>query len=618
MSSHYNTEPPPTASVTLHTTAGPIHISLFARQTPLACKNFVQHCLDGYYKNTTFHRVAPAFVVQAGDPTGTGAGGASIYEDPEFERDYSRDKTHGEKVVFGDEIHSRLRFNRRGLVGMAKGEDGSYGSQFFVTLAAAERDLTGSSTLFGRVEGESIYNIVSIAEGELVEGTERPVYAVTITGCEVDELGPFEGVLRKREKVAAVSRPEDEEEDREAVKKTKRAKKKGKGAKALLSFGADEEDEDEEGEGVPIPTKRKFNPKVVADADVPAASQPERGSKKKDEDRQSPNRSMPPPRPSESSSKPPRKRSRSRSRSPQQAHSPPVNRKPPRDPYTQIPVPDPEEPSRSPSPSSPPSANSPNQSSLSRTNAEIASLKASMRRNGSSISAEPPRKKTALESLIPETSIRGRRRPGTGTDGGGVKVNSSTSSTQDGEALRVFNAFRAKLENAGVSKSRAREQAGTATATTTTGKGGGDGGGRDNDDDEGEEEEEAQLCDLHFIANCQSCQAWDAPPTIAEEEEYPGTHTTTAPKHTGEDADSGAWMTHRLSFTKDTLGKDASWKREHPEDADGLMVIDPRQKEKEIIGGGGRKRERERKLEDGAGSREWDRERRGGEKGKAR
>ncbi|KAI5285061.1 Peptidyl-prolyl isomerase cwc27, partial [Ascosphaera acerosa] len=162
---------------------------------PLACRNFLQHCLDGYYAGSPFHRVVPGFVVQGGDPTGTGSGGASIYEEDD---EFARDPATGERVVFRDEIHSRLRFGRRGLVGMAKGEgggDAGYGSQFFVTLGDCRRELDGTCTLFGRLEGDSIYRVVTIADAELVAGSDRPVYPVRITGCEVTELGPFEGKL---------------------------------------------------------------------------------------------------------------------------------------------------------------------------------------------------------------------------------------------------------------------------------------------------------------------------------------------------------------------------------------------------------------------------------------
>lgn len=573
MSSHYNTEPPPTASATLHTTVGPIHVSLFAKQTPLACKNFLQHCLDGYYTGTTFHRIVSNFIVQAGDPTGTGSGGSSIYEDPEFEFDYSRDPA-GEKVVFKDEIHSRLRFNRRGLLGMAKSEDGSYGSQFFVTLAPAERELTGSCTMFGRVEGDGIYNIVKIAEAEIVEGTERPVYAVKITGSEVGELGPFEGKLKKREKVAVSKETGEEERRKEREEAKRKKKKKGKGGKALLSFGDDLEELGDEG-ALAAPLKPKFNTKLVTGDDIPAKPQPEK-EKKRTEDRRSSVHSIPT-RPSEA----PSKTSRKRSRSPEATHSPPINRKPPRDPNTQIPLPDPESP-RSPSPSSP---RSPEQTSLSRTNAEITALKASMRRGATSESVEPPRKKTALEALIPETSIRGRRRPQSGSASttpaarNGANGFKSGIVSQDDDSLRMFKEFKAKLDNVDAVEPRKKH-----SADQTANK-------QKEAEPAGEEDEEAQLCDLHFIANCQSCKAWDEP---AEE----GRKTA---ENNEDDLD---WMAHRLTFTKDMMGKDLKWKREH-EDAGGLVVIDPRQKEKEIVGGRKREKERKRKME-GGGKREWD------------
>ena len=194
-----------------------------------------------------------------------------------------------------------------------------------------------------------------------------------------------------------------------------------------------------------------------------------------------------------------------------------------------------------------------------------------------------------------------------------MKADNGGPSAQEDEALRMFNAFRAKLEKADGSdrdKARARKQAASTTNTTAA--------EREREEEGVEDEEEAQLCDLHFIANCQSCRAWDEPAMTGDSTADTGTNA--AHNREGEDdADSsGAWMTHRLKFAKDTLGKDATWKRDHPEDADGLMVIDPRQKEKEIIGGvGGRKRERERKrrMEGGGSSREWD-QRAGGKKGR--
>lgn len=546
MSVQYASEPNPTASATLHTTVGPIHIALFANQAPLTCKNFLQHCKDNYYAGTIFHRIAPDFVIQGGDPTGTGSGGTSIYEYPEFEYDpEARDPN--ERVVLRDEIHSRLRFNRRGQVGMAKSEDGSYGSQFFITLNNTEREMNGQCTLFGRLEGDSIFNVLKISEAERVEGTERPVYPVKVVSCEVGELGPLAGKLKDRKVVSTTAGVAEKQEP-------KKKKKAAKGGKVLLSFGDDEGDE-----GMPMrPAKPKFNTKLVTD--VP-------GSK---DDTTTETR----PRATESAS-----RKRPRSPSPKRPASPErkQRRKTP-DPQTQLPLRDPESPSRSPSPCSPTPAK---ESKLSRTNAEIASLKASMRRTVDVGSVDTGRKKSALEAMIPETATRGRKRPVLGS-ANGATASSGTRASAEKVALDMFNAFKAKLEGAAESKTTVSSQ------HTAKDKG--------KAREEATDDEEAQLCDLHFIANCQSCQSWDDPETAANEDE---------------DLHDASWLSHTLRFGKDTLGKDLNWKKEHPDDADSLMVIDPREKEKDLGGPSGRKRglqrdwERERKRER-AGEREWD------------
>ncbi|KAH8697806.1 putative peptidyl-prolyl cis-trans isomerase [Talaromyces proteolyticus] len=552
MSSQYNTEPPPTASVTLNTTVGPLHIALFAKQTPLACKNFIQHCLDGYYTGTVFHRIVPGFVIQGGDPTGTGSGGSSIYEDAEFEYDpEARDPN--EKVVFGDEIHSRLRFNRRGLVGMAKGEDGTYGSQFFITLGNTERQMNGQCTMFGRIEGDSIYNMVKIAEAELVEGTERPVYAVKVIGCEVGEMGQFAGKLKKRDKIAKAMESKDE-------KVTAKKKKKAKGGKTLLSFGADEAEDDGEDLATLKAKKPKFNTNLVSAGDGSLDIQPKTASSTENQSKKRRHSPSPPP-------KKPASNRRTRPRSP--------------DPYMQVPPKDPEEPERSPS-ETPPPATRP--SILERTEAEIASLKASMRRNVTT-QEDSSRKKSALEAMIPETSIRGRKRPPPGSAAANGKGT-------DSEALKLFNAFKAKLEG---SDSQYKRNTKTKESSNED--------SRENTKVTSDEveDEEAQLCDLHFIANCQSCQKWSETPEGGNE----GSRDQ-------QNEDSTDWMTHRLQFGKDLLGKDLNWKKEHRDDADSLMVIDPREKEKEYVHRGGksrktgRDRERENKRER-ASEREWDR-----------
>lgn len=132
MSNIYITEPVTSGKVVLHTTVGPLDIELWPKQAPKATRNFVQLCLEGYYNETIFHRIAKDFMVQAGDPTGTGMGGESIYG-PEG---------------FADEFHSRLRYTHRGLVCCASFEKDKNGSQFFMTLDKASNL---HNTIFGKV-----------------------------------------------------------------------------------------------------------------------------------------------------------------------------------------------------------------------------------------------------------------------------------------------------------------------------------------------------------------------------------------------------------------------------------------------------------------------------------
>ncbi|RKP13654.1 cyclophilin-like domain-containing protein, partial [Piptocephalis cylindrospora] len=161
--------------VILHSTCGDIEVELWAKQCPKACRNFIQLCLEGYYDGVIFHRIVSNFIAQTGDPTASGAGGESVYGEP-----------------FPDEFHSRLRFNRRGLLGMASAGRNENGSQFFLTLAATE-ELQGKHTLFGRVVGDSIYNVVQIGEAEC-DGNDRPILPPRIKGTKVVE-NPFTDIV---------------------------------------------------------------------------------------------------------------------------------------------------------------------------------------------------------------------------------------------------------------------------------------------------------------------------------------------------------------------------------------------------------------------------------------
>jgi peptidyl-prolyl cis-trans isomerase A (cyclophilin A) len=110
--------------VKMKTIEGEIEIKLFPKQAPLAVENFVTHAEEGYYNGTTFHRVIKNFMVQGGDPQGTGQGGASIWKD----KDKKKDSGNG----FKNEISNKL-YNIRGSLSMANAGPNTNGSQFFIS-----------------------------------------------------------------------------------------------------------------------------------------------------------------------------------------------------------------------------------------------------------------------------------------------------------------------------------------------------------------------------------------------------------------------------------------------------------------------------------------------------
>ncbi|CAL8317271.1 unnamed protein product [Lota lota] len=216
MSNIYIQEPPTNGKVLLKTSAGDIDIELWSKEAPKACRNFVQLCMEGYYDNTAFHRVVQEFIVQGGDPTGTGSGGESIYGRP-----------------FKDEFHSRLRFIRRGLVAMANAGPHDNGSQFFFTLARAD-ELNNKHTIFGKVTGDTVYNMLRLAEVEC-DGDERPLNPHKIRTTEVLH-SPFEDIIPRESKKSKKDK-EKEEGKKSQSKATKNF--------SLLSFGEEAEEEEE-------------------------------------------------------------------------------------------------------------------------------------------------------------------------------------------------------------------------------------------------------------------------------------------------------------------------------------------------------------------------------------
>ncbi len=126
--------------VVMETSMGTIELEMYRKEAPRTVENFVQHAKKGYYNGLIFHRVIENFMIQGGDPTGTGMAGESIY---------------GAK--FDDEISENLKFDKAGILAMAnagKTADGhgTNGSQFFITLVPTSW-LNGKHTIFGEVVG---------------------------------------------------------------------------------------------------------------------------------------------------------------------------------------------------------------------------------------------------------------------------------------------------------------------------------------------------------------------------------------------------------------------------------------------------------------------------------
>jgi cyclophilin family peptidyl-prolyl cis-trans isomerase len=117
----------------MQTNLGTIEIELFPELAPQTVENFARLAESGYYNSITFHRVISDFMIQGGDPTGTGRGGESIWG-----------------KSFKDEIAPQLIFDKPGVLAMANAGPNTNGSQFFITVAPAKW-LNGKHTIFGQV-----------------------------------------------------------------------------------------------------------------------------------------------------------------------------------------------------------------------------------------------------------------------------------------------------------------------------------------------------------------------------------------------------------------------------------------------------------------------------------
>jgi len=157
-------------AVTMKTNLGSMKIELFCDLVPKTAKNFLALCASGYYDKTKFHRNIKKFMVQGGDPTGTGKGGKSIYGG-----------------YFEDEIVDVLRNDKRGTLAMANRGANTNGSQFFI-LYDKQPHLNNVNTVFGRViDGlETLDSIEKIP----VDEKDRPIHPIEIISTTV-HANPF-------------------------------------------------------------------------------------------------------------------------------------------------------------------------------------------------------------------------------------------------------------------------------------------------------------------------------------------------------------------------------------------------------------------------------------------
>ncbi|XP_073131722.1 peptidyl-prolyl cis-trans isomerase CYP65 isoform X2 [Henckelia pumila] len=151
--------------VRLQTTHGDLNIELHCDIAPRTCENFITLCERGYYNGVVFHRNIRNFMIQGGDPTGTGRGGESIWGKP-----------------FKDELNSKLVHSGRGVVSMANSGPHTNGSQFFILYKSANH-LNFKHTVFGMVVGG--LTTLSALEKVPVDDDDRPLEEIKITGVEI-------------------------------------------------------------------------------------------------------------------------------------------------------------------------------------------------------------------------------------------------------------------------------------------------------------------------------------------------------------------------------------------------------------------------------------------------
>jgi len=159
--------------ILLKTSKGDIHATLFAPKTPVTVANFITLGQRGYYDGVRFHRVINDFMIQGGDPSGTGAGGPGY--------------------TFEDEFDKSLKHDKPGILSMANRGPKTNGSQFFITHVPTPW-LDNKHTVFGEVtEGQDVVN--RIAQGDTIAGFEVLDSPKELLTAQADRIAEWEKKL---------------------------------------------------------------------------------------------------------------------------------------------------------------------------------------------------------------------------------------------------------------------------------------------------------------------------------------------------------------------------------------------------------------------------------------
>jgi peptidyl-prolyl cis-trans isomerase B (cyclophilin B) len=172
--------------IILHTSKGDIEATLFASKVPVTVANYLNLARQGFYDGLTFHRVIPGFMIQGGDPDGTGRGGPGY--------------------KFHDEFDDSLKHSKPGIFSMANAGPNTNGSQFFITHVPTPH-LNGHHSVFGEVtKGQMVVD--QIAKGDTITKIEILDSTDALFAAQADNIAKWNAVLKKRPSPGAPGQPQ--------------------------------------------------------------------------------------------------------------------------------------------------------------------------------------------------------------------------------------------------------------------------------------------------------------------------------------------------------------------------------------------------------------------------